>query len=353
VRLAAAALALGLAVPAGAIAMSRSKPSPPVVVEIGSPTYGTDGSASAQKDATTVPTWASSFDFAGTTFPYTMVGTSPESGGTSTVPVVVVPLRLSFADGTVFDASARTASVAASPLFEPASFTSGVTQYGDAIQRAEFWTVGGSGAYHVLLSGPSVLPTQSIDVPQNQGTVVENSRGVVVGRVSDSWLSARVHNLLVSLQLDPTTLPVFLTDQVVLYEHDPSQCCTIAFHGASSSSGGNGSQKVLTWIFAAYLASGSFSAPGIADVSSLSHEISEWMNDPFLTNPTPPWTAPGYGCQTLLETGDPLVPVTFAVGAYHLQDEAFLSWFARQVPSPAQGGRYTYLGTFNSPSPGC
>ena len=38
---------------------------------------------------------------------------------------------------------------------------------------------------------------------------------------------------------------------------------------------------------------------------------------------------------------------------YHLQDAAFLSWFARQSPSIGYGGRYTFLGTFTTPSPPC
>jgi len=56
-----------------------------------------------------------------------------------------------------------------SPIFQPASFISGFTQYGDAIQRAEFWNVGGSGSYHVLLGQPRVLPTLTFQVPLGDG----------------------------------------------------------------------------------------------------------------------------------------------------------------------------------------
>jgi hypothetical protein len=31
---------------------------------------------------------------------------------------------------------------------------------------------------------------------------------------------------------------------------------------------------------------------------------------------------------------------------YHPEDEVFLPWFARENPSSAQGGRYTYMNTF-------
>lgn len=61
---------------------------------------------------------------------------------------------------------AASAGVQASPVFQPASFSSGITQYGDAIQRAEFWgpVSTNGGGYHMLLGQPTVLPTQTITV---------------------------------------------------------------------------------------------------------------------------------------------------------------------------------------------
>jgi hypothetical protein len=68
----------------------------------------------------------------------------------------------------------------------------------------------------------------------------------------------------------------------------------------------------------------------------------------------PPWEVlPEYPCNALLEVGDPVVGIAFSENGYHLQDEVFLSWFARQVPSAGMGGRYTYLGTFTAPPPIC
>ena len=84
--------------------------------------------------------------------------------------------------------------------------------------------------------------------------------------------------------------------------------------------------------------------------------MSEWYNDPFVNNIVPTWfspIAPQYGCSNVLESGDPLVGVDFVVNGYHLQDEAFKSWFAHDVPSEGIGGRYTYLGTFPGYSPLC
>jgi hypothetical protein len=73
----------------------------------------------------------------------------------------------------------------------------------------------------------------------------------------------------------------------------------------------------------------------------------------------PNWISPlaapaaNYGCQRLLETGDPLVGATRVVDGYHLQDEALLPWFTREQPSSALGGAYSMFGTFTSVAPSC
>jgi len=89
-------------------------------------------------------------------------------------------------------------------------------------------------------------------------------------------------------------------------------------------------------------------------VLAFSHEVAEWMNDPFVDNAVPPWLAlgPAPFCQGNLETGDvieeldnaaflvPLNGVTF-----HVQTEALLPWFERQSPSTAVAGAYSYPNT--------
>jgi hypothetical protein len=82
-------------------------------------------------------------------------------------------------------------------------------------------------------------------------------------------------------------------------------------------------------------------------------------------------TAPQYGCTNILETGDPVVAIGFAMGTntfdqgpnpdttqsadgfYHPEDEVFLPWFMRTAPNtvsePTQSpstniGRYTLMG---------
>jgi hypothetical protein len=333
----------------------------------------TVGGAQPGPGAQTVPFFSDSFSFNGTLYPYTMVGTNPRtSRATTTVGTVIVPLRLAFADGQIADPGQAVSQVVASPLFQSAHFKSGTTQYGDAIRRAMFWSYDAKSDYHVLLGQPTVLPTQTIDVPQGQGAllpagaVLGTVAGITVhvaapmGVVSPSWFPTALNQLLNSLNVDPATLAILLSRNVLESNgvggfHDA--------HNLSSATSGppNGNQQVQTEIWASY-ADPYFYAeiPNVAqNIDILSHEVSEWLHDPFISNTVPSWQSPlplssaFYGCSSLLETGDPIADATFAQNGYQLQDEAFLSWFAHQVPSIGIDGQYSYLGTFTQPSPQC
>lgn len=141
-----------------------------------------------------------------------------------------------------------------------------------------------------------------------------------------------------------------------------------------------------TFIYAAWTKPGTYSgflsdytgtrtAPrptrGLADIHALSHEVSEWLDDPFVNNAVQPWltpTAPQYGCSGLLEVGDPVVGVWFPYdgntvgtvdgynyyGQYHPEDEVFAQWFGRGGIEPVLGSafpnadgsqRLTFMGT--------
>jgi hypothetical protein len=342
----------------------------------GSAEFSSESGGTVSANARTVPTWSGSFSYGGRTWPYAMVGTDPAAGPARTVvPAVVVPLDLRFRAGLGGELRGgdRVAGLLASPIFRPTDFSvlrnvyvpgygalgdqAGppvVTQYGDAVQKAMFWQTGGSAAgYDVLLGDPTVLPPQSIDVPAGQGyDLVGKISGKHYGLVDEQWFQTRVKSLIGSLQLPPEALAIFVSDSAFLYEGDPSVCCVIGYHGASSSVSGKGKQPVATYVYAAYSDAGVFASPKIADVHAVSHEVAEWYADPFVTNVVPPWsspTAPFYGCVGALEPGDPVVGHGFdatPVGGgatYHPEDEAYVSWFARETPSRGFGGRYTLL----------
>jgi hypothetical protein len=128
-------------------------------------------------------------------------------------------------------------------------------------------------------------------------------------------------------------------------------------------------QRYFTYIEASWFSAEWCVGPvtGIEDVSTLSHELSETLNDPFvgtdadLNNAlnatsgahdiTPWWYANGL-CADLLETGDviealpnPDDPITMNGMTYHPQNEALLQWFEGMTPSDAIGGAYSYPDT--------
>jgi hypothetical protein len=260
--------------------------------------------------------------------------------------------------------------------------------------RAQFNETGGS-SYHVILN-PIVHPAVTIVVPGNKGVLLQSGRNVIFADVNIQWWATRIQNLNTSLSYtDPTHLSLYLTSDVVNFiGSNPQNCCVIGFHGAGIVAGnaiggvnGKGNQPVQTYAWASYLSPGIYARPNggtdwaLQDIHALSHEIAEWADDPFINNTVEPWltpTAPQYGCTNILETGDPVVGIGFAMGIntfrqgpnpngtqsadgyYHPEDEVFLPWFLRLAPNmvsePTQTataniGRYTLMGTLN-PFPG-
>lgn len=313
--------------------------------------------ASRNSGGGALATWTSSFVSGGLTYSYTMVGTDPTKGSaTTTVPTTIVPLILKFSNGT-FDGTQKVSNTTGSPLFQNAKFSSGTTQYGDAIQRAEFWKYVSKTAkgYHVLVGTPTVATAVTIIVPSKQGKILKDpSSGKNIGVIDINWFDPQLQGLLTSLNFTPTMMPIFLANDVYLSNGAPSinNCCIGGYHNAVSNSAG-----LQTYIFSVNADAGLVNGFG-EDVSALSHEMAEWLNDPYTNNMVPNWIspiAPQYGCNSSLEVGDPLVGVVFTVTGFtqHLQDEAFFSWFARQKPSIGIKGHYTYLATFKGLSKVC
>jgi hypothetical protein len=341
-----------------------------------------------------------------------MVGADPYNCSGSacsvTIETDITPLIL-IVEGQTFDGNAVLGATLASPQFASDNYSStpaatdvnfkrgaggALSNLGQGVQlqdvtmRSQFNT---GGNYHLILH-PNIKPAVTITVPANQGTRLQSGRGVVFADVSYSWWTTQIQNL--ETKADPTHLPVYLTDNVLLHiGKDIFNCCVIGFHGtrAAGSGGGsnnsNGNAVVQTFAWASYISPGIYArADGgvywaLQDIHAISHEIAEWADDPFVNNLVEPWltpTAPQYGCTNILETGDPVVGIGFAMGTntfrqgpnpngsqsadgyYHPEDEAILPWFMRTVPNnisePTQSpstniGRYTLMGDLN-PFPG-
>ena len=118
--------------------------------------------------ATPLTTWNGTFVHSGTTYKYNMVGTTPSTGTSTTIPVFIIPLKLVYKTSTSttsFSAlhklsNGRTVvqNVLDSPIFSSMDFKTkggvdlGTTQYEDAFQRGNFWgQVSKATGYHVLL----------------------------------------------------------------------------------------------------------------------------------------------------------------------------------------------------------
>src|SRR5262249_9722745 len=197
--------------------------------------------------------------------------------------------------------------------------------------------------YHVVLGRPRVTRKVSIKVKASDGTTITRQAGGRVGLVSESFfLDHVVPKVINGLRLPPTKLIVLWSFDVELQVMPGSQDVILGEHSA-----GTNRDRTLLWTFAWSSWDTNDTVPDdAADIAALSHEIAEWYNDPFVGNMVPPWeTPPSYPCNDVLEVGDPLVGVSFVQDGYHLQDEAFLSWFAREVPSTAMNGMYSFLGT--------
>lgn len=371
---------------AGSAHSSSSTTGAPVLVYdgqvIGTAQYSTNGSASPSHTANTIPYWTSSFTWNGTSYPYQMVGANPSSNQSTTVTTWIIPINFVLADGNSFNGASDVQNVLSSPIYQNNPWNTfektrlGSSQYGDSVMRVEFNKT--STNYHVLLKNGQTLPTQTIAVPSNQA--IDYGPLAIM---SASWFSAQEQNLMNSLHVPSTVVPIFLTNSVFLYEGNPGNCCVLGWHGASSSLNGNGKQQVQSYIYAAYTTQSFFCSDAscntllpIEDIHALSHEVSEWLNDPFVDNVVPDWSVPfepQYGCSNLLEAGDPLVgfsPNTNLTRGWHPQDIPLAPWFMRQTNADGSinpgslDNTYTYPDTaatlaaegatgFNTYSPGC
>lgn len=356
--------------------------------------------------ARTVDFWSGSSTANGQTFNYDIVGADPATGSASTVVVDVVLVDVKVG-GVTFHASDVLDPVLASPIFQTADYSttsmasSGTMRVGaggdlssgnvgvqltDAVMRSQFNQTGTD--YHLNLVPSSVHKPVLIDVPASAGVTMTSRNGhVTVAWVDQTWFLTRIEDLTASLHwLEPHRLAMFLTNDVLLTTGGAARhCCVFGDHGVTDvtaeGNGSDGRQALQTYVWSSWLTPGFFNPAlpwSVKDISGLSHEVVEWANNPFLTNLTNRWMAPGYACNAMFETGDPSVGIGFSVGAntfidpadpsaseahpvgfgdgtYHVQDVVFLPWFIGLSPNtmsqPIQGssdqGRYTFLGNLN------
>lgn len=337
------------------------------------------------------------FDFFGnpqSVWPYTMVGTPPESGQTTIfrAPVVPVTVDLLLPDGTVavFNGHPLTfiptpqiiKAMLNSPVFQPWFYTSGVGQFNDQQMRAEFSNRTTGNGWHNVLA-PVVRTPRRMQIPYGFWYFFTDANNVPVAAAVDANtfgtlffpetfpVDASTPIGAAELAHDITTkdISTFAFNNVYLYDTDISNCCILGYHTYDFEPG-NGERGIqehrYVLNYSSWLADGFF-AFGFEDVTPFSHEMSETFNDPFVNNQTPWYESVdpffGFGlCQDNLETGDvievlssnPVFPISMSGRTYHPQNVALFPYFAFQSPSPAHLGAYSFPDetTIESLSPG-
>jgi len=291
-----------------------------------------------------LPQWNGSFtDLTHAKINYTMPGSSPNKAGkTTTFTVVIIPLKLVYGKtngNMTFDpntdkvgngsSNTVTQDLVASPLFNASvDFVQGgtdlgKTQYIDAFQRGNFWKAISKhgGNYHAQFGTPTVLTEQTVTVTASEGSVIANPFGAnKVGTYGFGAFDGVLRGIIskFSAQINPSVLPLFLTDNIFLTS---GGCCIGGYHDAEGSQPGGQTYSYSTYV----TVEGSFSQ----DVSALSHELGEWQDDPFIDNHV--------NCQdnSILEVGDPLernknyggFPYVVNGSTYNLQSLVWLRYF--------------------------
>jgi hypothetical protein len=331
-------------------------------------------------------TWTASVAAPGGPFSYTMVGRKvikAQTTPTTTVTAPVIPIIVTKTGGgahtwdpTVANAACgETASVLSrvqkSPLFDKTTtytmngVNEGATQYIDAYQRANFdkftKATGVNPGYHVFIKS-SAHPAITITNPPGlaEGAGGCEVEGALDVNWFDNFLQTTVFPALAAetKPLGPKVFPIFVMRNVTFYIGTTANCCALGYHNAFNNPAFGGNIQTYTafeWVDNTF-----FGDPRFSDTVVGSHEVGEWMDDPFVNNATPAWGNIGQvsGCQNNLENGDPLTPinvppVTVNGFTYHLQELAFFSWFYHQSPSIGAGGKFSNNGTFTTFAPNC
>jgi hypothetical protein len=334
-----------------------------------------------------IPTWNIPTDNGFLCF----VGSDPVQSGTTIImtPVVPVVIRVLGANGTVEGISDPTkplyvnptktqdfsalSAVLESPVFQAYDFKLGPTslgnmQWGQAVEEASFWKYPRVNFkdWNVIMA-PLPFPAVTLDVPYGNwypGGSTPHFYGIdqnVLKPFLEKQMAATPAGMA----------PIYLTYNISEYPPgNPAGGPTWGFHETYQHTPG----IFDSFIYATYLDT---PQPN-SDLMPLSHEVAEFMQDPFGNNPVQGWPQawtfplpwkPPYTftkCQTNLEAGDPLedrfgepsemqLPLTNSTMTYNFQNEVTASWLMQA--SFSVNGWYTLKGPvdkeFAAPAPKC
>jgi hypothetical protein len=324
-----------------------------------------------------IPHFNGAFLSGGQLYPFTMVGRNPLRNAGADVNTDAIAINLQFLDGNgnvFFSLNVDTTllnKIYTSPVFQ--NNVDGL-QFAEAIQKKEFSGVAKPN-WHNGIAQPRPLTSVTVQVPAADYYYFYDTDPSVPLPVAimdyDFWVS-QLNTIFQLENISVDRLPMVFTNNVSLYQGDPSNCCVIGFHGAYDGAKPNSIQTFLwaSWIDTNQGNSIFWEPPhaySLSDVGPLSHEVSEWVNDPFVNNVTPSWQYPdpsgvgqsGFCGGNILETGDPVEVLPYAnanINGYWPQTEALLQWFS----GSSSLGIYSYPDTTalsaanqNAPSARC
>ena len=279
---------------------------------------------------------------------YTFAGGDPAKAGKTAIPVILVPITLTFERPAFrMNAGADVPHILKSPVFSKFAFSPGeATQYADAMLHAGFPN---PGPGHTLLGSPEIKPI-TIAIPPGYGYVLTSKKNGGSFVVTDSEYVEK--QLFQQIPHEDGKLVIAFAHNTTYYAlSDATVCCTWGTHGIDAASGNS-------FVLGSYLSA----APAIVedhDVQPLTQQLAEFFNDPlhnpqiyFKTDSAPgnffaSWLVPGedHSCggsgigtnYFLLEptntnpknsfpASKPFLARTPAF-TYHLQNVALLSWY--------------------------
>lgn len=289
--------------------------------------------------------WTSSYN--NRNYASVILGGNPStSNATTTIEVGIIPIKMvygasngnkTFDPNTTgeFGTMSTTQMINSSLIFQnlvdynQGGTDLGTTQYEDAYMRGTWWgSVKTNTKYHVILK-TLIGPEQTFTVPAADGNVIPNPwSGIPTGTADINWFDSQLQTVLAKYSctkikepcISPNVLPLFVTENVYLTE---GGCCIGGYHSANGPQPSGQTYSYSTSIQQA--STEVFSQ----DVGALSHEIGEWLMDPFTDNASP---CPS---NSILEIGDPLetgpnfgdYAYTVKGFTYHPQDLVFITWF--------------------------
>jgi hypothetical protein len=311
------------------------------------------------------------------------LGNPPQLGGTTLINVAIVPVIVDLrnADGSprfvngqplVSSPEAFVTPVLNSPIFAYSNWSSSSipTQFIDAFQRASYFS-NAKDDWHTLLV-PSIKTPRRMILNQGSYLFALNNDGsccaviLVDPHASDNAMFPTTPTDTTTVigatenAGDMTTkdLTVFLFYNTLEYQPDPFILSTGYHSWDFEPADPNDKKSTDKYYLMAYV---NWISPDlfipefeIKDISTLSHEMAEVINDPFVftsfwNNMTPWWLSPNGGCGDYLEVGDgaeflpnTLYPITMNGMTYNLQNEILVPWFKREAPSSALHNAYSY-----------